>query len=446
MNITSKFLVSITLICSMITTKSTTNSTATPELDIDKAFISAVKNNNLKKMEDLIKEGADVNASISYIIGTFSDGYMMIKSSPLIFATRKNKPKMVKILLQVKNKLDTTLGQALNAAIVRGHSDIVEELIKEGADVNSITDKYTKETPLILAVNHALAFSKYSQDNNMRLNSQKIVKVLLEIPGIDLDHANVHGETARSLLEKLNTDVRSTTKNYSTMSADELKEALMKVIRENDVDSVPKILDQPESKNFGERNLRKALELAAKNNCIKIVHMLIQAGADVKHEYSNALKDAAEKGYIDVVKALLPVQGTDKRDYSNSFYMDINPFNGLRDAALIKAASNGHIDVVEELIQAGADVNYMNVFGERALVITAKNGHANVVKKLIQAGAKVNDFNRNGETALHWAVRLNHVDVARELLQVRGIDVDWFSKSRAQDQGGEMLKLFKPLS
>jgi len=234
------------------------------------------------------------------------------------------------------------------------------------------------------------------------------------------------------------------TKSYSTMLADELEDALMKTIRENDVDSVSKILDQSEAKCFDKRILRKALEQAAENNFIKIVHMLIQVGADVKHQYSYALEDAAEKGYIDVVRALLPVQGTDKRDYSMSYYMDINPFNALRDKALIKAAKNGHVDVVEELIQAGANVNFMNNWGKRALVIAAKNGHANVVKKLIQAGAQVNTFDGNGHTALDLAVMLNHVDVARELLQVQGIDVGWFAKGRAQRLGGEMQKLFEP--
>lgn len=214
------------------------------------------------------------------------------------------------------------------------------------------------------------------------------------------------------------------TKDYSEMSTDELKQTLMEVITQNNEDMVSKILAHPKAKNFDQYDLRKALELAAKNNYVNIAHTLIQAGADVKGRYYSALVDAAEKGYTDMVKALLPVQGCDKLDYSRCHYMDINYFNEFRERALIKAAKNNHVDVMKELINAGANVNYQDAFGDIALVEATKNGHVGAVKELLQAKANVNATNRNGETALIIAMFLRNVDVLRELLMAPGIDVD----------------------
>lgn len=209
--------------------------------------------------------------------------------------------------------------------------------------------------------------------------------------------------------------VNSTAEDYSKMSTDELKKTLMEVIAQNNEEMVSKILAHPDAKTFDQYDLRNALELAAKNNYVNIAHTLIQAGADIKERYCFALKDAAQKGYRDMVKALLPVQGCDTRDYSLSHFMDINYFNGYRDEALIEAAKKGHVDVMEELINAGADVNYQNNFGQIALVEAAKNGHVGAVKKLLQAKANVNAADQNGQTALSIARRLDNADLLREL-------------------------------
>ncbi|MDR3646827.1 MAG: ankyrin repeat domain-containing protein [Candidatus Babeliales bacterium] len=213
------------------------------------------------------------------------------------------------------------------------------------------------------------------------------------------------------------------TKDYSEMLPEELKKTLMEVITQNNEDKVSKILAQPLAKSFSEYDLRDALELAAKNNYVKIAHKLIEAGADIKERYCYALEDAAEKGHKDMVKALLPVLGSDKRDYSKCYFMDINYFNEKRDVALIRASKNGHSDVMKELIDAGANVNYQDNFGRIALVEAAKNGHAGAVKELIKAKVKVNAFNKNGETALNIAMYLRNVEVIRELLMSPGIDV-----------------------
>jgi len=50
---------------------------------------------------------------------------------------------------------------------------------------------------------------------------------------------------------------------------------------------------------------------------------------------------------------------------------------------LIIAAKNGHIDIVDLLINAGANVNAQASDGKTALLLAAQNGHINVVRRLL---------------------------------------------------------------
>jgi ankyrin repeat protein len=243
--------------------------------ELDAAFILAVQEHRPEKMQELIEAGANVNTPIPYT-WTSGDCDWDIKSTALIYAVRHNLPNMVKVLV----KVDKNLNEALDLAILGNSSQVVEELIKGGADVNYVNEN--KDTPLITAVyynkqkiiqillkaganvnhvnkhgrtplmeaviNHdlntvqnflqapeihsgsffgfgtkpinyadedgntaliiAIKYVRYSYINdreyNTCVNSQKIINALLETPGIDLHHVNKNGETAVTLLEKLN--------------------------------------------------------------------------------------------------------------------------------------------------------------------------------------------------------------------------------------------------
>ncbi len=54
----------------------------------------------------------------------------------------------------------------------------------------------------------------------------------------------------------------------------------------------------------------------------------------------------------------------------------------------MKAAEQGHFNVVNKLISAGANVNAKNAQGKRAISFAAKHGHADIVYALRDAGSK----------------------------------------------------------
>jgi len=62
--------------------------------------------------------------------------------------------------------------------------------------------------------------------------------------------------------------------------------------------------------------------------------------------------------------------------------------------ALMKAASQGGIDIVKELIAEGAGVNLLNDYGETALIYAASMYHAAIIKELVDAGADTTNVDK----------------------------------------------------
>ncbi|WP_010598281.1 ankyrin repeat domain-containing protein [Rickettsiella massiliensis] len=88
------------------------------------------------------------------------------------------------------------------------------------------------------------------------------------------------------------------------------------------------------------------------------------------------------------------------------------------------AAENGHLAVVEALIENGAQVNVQDIFGRTPLHWAAENGHVGVVEKLIENGANVDSKDISSDkTPLHWAAQNGHLAVIEKLI-AHGAQVD----------------------
>ena len=85
--------------------------------------------------------------------------------------------------------------------------------------------------------------------------------------------------------------------------------------------------------------------------------------------------------------------------------------------SFIRAAYNGDISKVVDMVQAGMPVDIDDGDGWTALSAAAFNNQTDVVRYLLNNGANVNKQNRWGVTALYEASRYNYTDVMRILLQ-----------------------------
>ena len=64
------------------------------------------------------------------------------------------------------------------------------------------------------------------------------------------------------------------------------------------------------------------------------------------------------------------------------------------------AANNGHLSVVEYLVNQKADINAKNKYEETPLHYAAEKGHLRVVEYLVNQKADINAKNKQGKTPL----------------------------------------------
>jgi len=80
------------------------------------------------------------------------------------------------------------------------------------------------------------------------------------------------------------------------------------------------------------------------------------------------------------------------------------------------ACWDGHLPVVDILLERGSKINAVNYAEDTPLHYAVKNGHLELVNYLIKHKAVVNAANSHGNTPLHYACHFSYKDIAMELL------------------------------
>jgi ankyrin repeat protein len=119
---------------------------------------------------------------------------------------------------------------------------------------------------------------------------------------------------------------------------------------------------------------------------------------------------AANEGHLDIVEALI-LNGA-----------DVNARNSLGWTALMKAIYNYDLDrgfpgIVSTLIEAGSEIETTIAYGTRPLMLAAGYGQAEVVDVLLEAGADVLARNEGGLTARTMAEYKDYVQVINQLYE-----------------------------
>ncbi|GFO68780.1 hypothetical protein GMLC_23590 [Geomonas limicola] len=105
--------------------------------NLDKELMLAVHDNNLKKVESLVRQGANVNVKSG----------PPVDFTPLMYA---NSTEMVRLLLNKGADAKIKCGMDATPLLVARNVEIAEMLIARGAEVNAVTKD--GQTPLLSAV------------------------------------------------------------------------------------------------------------------------------------------------------------------------------------------------------------------------------------------------------------------------------------------------------
>jgi ankyrin repeat protein len=320
---------------------------------------------------------------------------------------------------------------ALISAAEGGAAQLAELLIKAGATPNCEAADGT--TPLSIAVEQRSApmvelllkaGAPLGKDILVSSvwNSTSEVSLLLIEAGAnvnarsDLGQSVLHGVAEKGQLEVLRALVKSKAKlNVRTNGDTPLLAAILNSHEECAIELIRAGADS----SLTGMSRRNALMNASFLGQTEVVRALLEAGANANAKDKSgktALMLANEKEHREIVE-LLRAGGSDDSGYQVQEY--------------IRAALNGDVEGVRQLLDAGVDVNATYQNGAKALTSAIMKGHTEVVRLLISRKVNVNTvvsgnllegFSIKAD-ALSVAAEEGHVEMVRLLIQA-GADVN----------------------
>lgn len=186
---------------------------------------------------------------------------------------------------------------------------------------------------------------------------------------------------------------------------------LIKAAREGDKDHLLTLLNIGANINAQDDEGNTAVMAATQQNQMEIVQVLIVHGADINirnKRLDNVLLYAGAEGLLEIVQ--LAIQAGADTTITNRY-------GGI---AIIPACERGHIEVVKELLtHSDTDVNHINDLHWTALleaIILSDGGktHQEIVQLLIDHGADITITDKDGVTPLQHARNRGY----REMIEI----------------------------
>lgn len=435
------------------------------------ALIDAVRAADVATVRELVREGADVNASTG-------DG-----ATALHWAAYRDDVQLVDVLLaagartRVANDLGVT---PLHLASTNGNAAIVRALLIKGADPNAVSDGGI--TPLMHAARSGSEATVHALlAHGARVNHQEpgrsqtalmwaVASRHSAIVGLLLRHgADVHARTSTRTLTVMvdrgpRRIVKTSMQDARPMDAGGHTPILFAALT-GVADSARRLIAAGANPNDIAGDGRSALVLATFAGHPAVARVLIEAGADVQAAGAgySALHAAVLRGDLETARLLLTrgaaadatlTNGSPVRRFGSQWALS-RTLTGA--TPLLVAAAYLEIDLMRALLTAGAnpaqalqdgttplhaatgaplelearpsDLQRFHVVDSDSPAIPRPtNAVIAAVTLLLDAGVDVNAVNGTGDTALHLAAAGGLTDVI-QLLAERGAALDLTNKA-----------------
>ena len=408
----------------------------------------AVENNRYTIAELLLNKGANVDCLFN--------GHI----TPLLCAVSLNFVEIASLLMRQNacvNAYSKNGISCLSLACFKGNIDIVQMLLDKGALVNARLANKSFANSLPLPIECAILSEHY---NSLSDNSEKkvhdLVMLLLRY-GAKVDVANGIS-TPLALAAELNyiTLVELLLENgcnVNTQSSNG-RTALISAASKGNVEAVFLLLKHKADVNKQDDNGMCAILVAAGNGHTEIVELLCEYDADVNcaDNFSRVPLTQATKNNHDVTAAALLKHGvfvnvTDATGDSAlhiaavegnfviaqlllRYKADVNQ-NSDDNTPLTLASTFNNINVARLLIESGADVNIKTGDDElTALHESTLKGWLEMVELLVDYGADLNSSAADGNTCFHIACQLGYIKIVQFLVS-KGADVNLVCRARS---------------
>lgn len=347
-------------------------------------LINAVRAGNRSVVEQLLKNGLDVNAR-----------HPQVRGGALEVALRHGHKEIACLLIDKGADVNADGGVALQVALCDGHEDMVQLLAKKGADVVVAHEWGCHALQLAAMKNH-----------------KEIVRVLLA-KGVD-PNAMEEGYTALQ------------------HAAEEGREEMVRLLLEKGANPNAREKGPWDKGHYKGGHVYgcTALQLAAENGHVGVVRLLLKNGANADMRNSvgaSALDEAVNSEKYETACVLLA-------NGAKSFYsvegkklaaLYKTPAKDMDYAAALKdsIASENPLALRILLEKKGGDVNHKDAEGKTALMNAAFEGNELAAHLLVEKGAMIDAIDNDGNTALMLAVFWDQESIVRLLLD-KGADVN----------------------
>ncbi|XP_035777596.1 ankyrin-3-like isoform X6 [Anopheles albimanus] len=311
---------------------------------------------------------------------------------------------------------------ALHLAAKDGHYDIVNELLKRGANVDNATKK--GNTALHIA---SLAGQKDIIHLLLQYNASVNVQSQNGFTPLYMAAQENHDECVNYLLAKGANPALATEDGFTPLAVamqqghDKVVAVLLEsdtrgkvrlpalhiAAKKDDVKAAKLLLENEHNPDVSSKSGFTPLHIAAHYGNVNVAQLLIEKGADAnftaKHNIT-PLHVACKWGKLNMVKLLI----------ANHARIDSITRDGL--TPLHCAARSGHDQVIEVLLEHGAEIISKTKNGLAPLHMAAQGEHVSAARILLMNKSPVDDITIDYLTALHVAAHCGHVKVAKLLL------------------------------
>lgn len=388
---------------------------ATALASVGTQLFDAIQDRDRGAVESLLAEGADINAARA-------DG-----STALALAVHIQDQATAALLLERGAEVNTSddYGDTpLTLASANGDAELVRLLLAAGAHPDA--RRWNGETPLMLAAGTGMADAvRQLADRGASLDS---VEARRGQSALMWAAAEGHSAVVEALVE-LGADVNA--KSRSGFSA------LVFSVIQSDLRSVRALLEAGADPNVRTNNGNTPTNVAAAYGHPQALAMLLEAGAvfSVADDTGRIpIYSAAQAGDSESVSLLLAA-GADPNSVTAAV-PELGSNRNLRrpdgeDTPLLAAALGGHLDVMRQLVAAGANVTARTQDGATLLMQAVRSAQMPVIEYAFTLDDDVHARTKIGRTVMHASVILTSFRASQDeicevirYLYARGADPD----------------------